>query len=196
MNNGPQLRGHGLFLFFYNALRATHTKGLWAGVTSLRVGVRRYVVERATVAAVYAWKARQVWHWRWSPKINEEAYQEREGICDDCETLKLVGDERYPDRESRYCGSCGCKDWRWSELTVKHRHRGHKSYICALLKFPEQEEQRKQAEEAREAMEKAQAARAKNPGGCGGGCDSNGRGHALEDFHRNSGLLASTRGRS
>ena len=200
MNNGTQLRGHGLFIFFYSALRAAHTKGVWAGVMSLWMGTVRFAAENTLTALVYSWKARQFMHWRLSRKISEEAYRKREAACAECPQLIVADDGRYPHQASHYCGSCGCSQNRWSELREsKNWRRGH---ICPLLKFPEQAEQLKRAENAKAAAEKAQEARAsKKQGGCGGcggkkGAGPNGRGHPLlEDWHRNSGLLAaSTRG--
>jgi len=197
MNNTTQLRGHGLFIFFYSALRATHTKGVWAGLQSLWMGVIRYAAEKATTVLVYSWKARQFMHWRVSRKISEEAYRIRNAKCDACPVLIVADDGRYPHQASHYCGSCGCSQNRWSELRESKNRR--KNHICPRLQFPEQAEQLKQSEQAKDAMEAARAS--KKSGGCGGcggkaGAGPNGRGHALlEDWHRNSGLLtASTRG--
>jgi hypothetical protein len=193
MNNGAQLRGYGLFMFFYAALRATHTKGLRAGVASLWMGVLRYVVERGTTALVYSWKARQFTHWRLSRKISQEAYRKREAACSACPALLVVDDGRYVLQASRYCGSCGCSQNRWSELTEsKNWREGH---ICPRLQFPEQAEQLKRKEEAEKLAKERAAQMAKNPkGGCKG-CGGNGRGRNLEDWHERAGLLtANTRG--
>ena len=187
MNKTSELRGHGLFIFFYSALRATHTKGLRAGVASLWIGGLRYVIENCTTALVYLWKGRQFMHWRLSRRINEAAYRKRDAACGACERLIVADDGRYPHQASWYCGSCGCKQNRYSELRVSKNWR--KGHICPQLQFPEQAEQLKQME----LVKAAQAA--KKPGGCKG-CGGNGRGQSvLEDWHRNSGLLAmATRG--
>jgi len=62
-----------------------------------------------------------------SGKICDDRIDERDAICDACEFLK------YARNGHRYCGSCGCPNWRLSRLEFKNsREANH----CPQRKHP------------------------------------------------------------
>lgn len=120
MNQKP-LRGVRSFSLMGQALVAVQKQGLCRSLSYLAAdgGIR---------ALRFAWKARLVWYWRWSPIVPNDEYDARDAACMSCERQKVTGN-------GRFCQQCGCADWRWSELTVKNTRKGH---FCPLGKHPGQ----------------------------------------------------------
>lgn len=112
------IRGERTYRFLLRLFATIQHVGLLRSISLWAMEGLRYIVEQA-------WKARLVAHWRLSPPIDEAEYDERETICRSCPHEVRVLDVRKPDGLGRYCGACGCRKWKWSELRTKNKRRGH-----------------------------------------------------------------------
>ncbi|MHC4545909.1 MAG: hypothetical protein ACYSYL_15550, partial [Planctomycetota bacterium] len=64
------------------------------------------------------------------PRVSPYEFDERQRACDSCLYLRV----RLPATRSeadaggirRYCATCGCPDWRYSELSRKNRYARHR----------------------------------------------------------------------
>ncbi len=101
-----------MFEWCYHILSQIRTHGLLRAISGQVAG---WVM----VGLAYTWKARLVIHWRLSPRMSPAKYATREAVCNACETQEVADDGK------RYCGSCSCKRWKWSELSMKNSREGH-----------------------------------------------------------------------
>lgn len=77
-------------------------------------------------ALTWLWNVRLFLFWCLSRKVNESEYAFRNATCDACPS-QVIEDGK------KWCGSCGCPRWHYSELAVKNMYAGHN---CPLGKHP------------------------------------------------------------
>lgn len=139
-----RIRGTQLFSLLGRACLAVQKHGLWAcGVHYFWRWLSGSLARKAFAFFGFAWKARLVWYWRWSPSVSEDEYVARDAVCMSCERQKLKPPPvgfwgrafawLFPG--GRFCQQCGCSDNRWAELTVKNTREGH---FCPMHKHPGQ----------------------------------------------------------
>lgn len=65
------------------------------------------------------WNVRLFAFWFFSKRVSDIEYRDRMSDCGGCDSMTIDADGK------KWCGSCGCPHWRYSELTVKNRYAGH-----------------------------------------------------------------------
>lgn len=140
------LRGTRMFSLLGRACLAVQKHGLLLCLVHyLWRFVSHYCAWRAQQFLVFLWKARLVWHWRFSPLVSEEKRLTRDAVCAACEDREVqepptgffrwafLGHELFPG--GLYCGACNCWNWFLALLKTKNTREGH---VCPLSKHPGQ----------------------------------------------------------